>query len=868
MNAKKIFFILLIFSTLSLSAKTLPYPSDGPRNAVNRAPDTEAAVSFFEEKQNYDGALAEAVAFYPLDNWYFDSLLKKHDELSLLNTYDPDVRQHAETPLDAFEWYLNVADGSNGVYVDFAPYAQYIVSRCYATQCGTVKSYAEARRWAAQSFSAGFAGGACVLAEAKEKSWSDKSVTMSPQELYLKAAEQNFPDGLLSYASYAGKNAESYLSKASLYGNAEAYYQAARYVLSSATEKDIAEKLKKAEELLSKAAELFHPQSCILLGDLYARKVCADTPYSSPLCERKENSFDDQEKAVEYYTQAAMNGESEGFAALASIYREGYFDTFDEEQASYYYMAYRDAKYKEKKHFQKQIEELRNYYEKQGNKADETICRDLGAAYYLYPQDNLKLTAAEWLARGAQQGDAASMVQLAAIATENKQDAQALSWYKQALAATNAYPLSAAQKQAVNAKLDNIYAQVLQVGRFKADVDCWLTKERKAESSINKTMAKAATKREALAWFKSHADGDDIFYKTWYAWILLEDANASKYGITPISKTAEKDVKNAWGIISSVLKQNADYAPAIVCQGRCYQNGYGTRKKSREAKACYEKAAKLGYSEAYGFRALLADTKADKQELILEGCQMQDEICYYLSFDNAIYVPGLFDYEEALLFSTRYGYLPACIRLIDTYVKDAAVTFDGNYSKIDTAYNLVVKAEAIGLSGAKSKRLYIEKTFANKMESTSYAMRRKISNAQKEVQKEATAENLYALAQVYDTARPYVDGSDKQAATYYLQAANKGNVQAMEQIAEYYYYGKGIPQSYQKAFRWYAEAERNGSTRVYDELGAMFIDGDGCERDVEQGLQYFRMDCEQNPNSLVLAELNCFEGKATSGIEY
>ncbi len=861
MNGKKIVFISLVFSAALLSAKTLPYPGEGQRGAANRAPDTEEAVDFFEEKQRYDSALAEAVAFYPLDSWYFDILLQKHDELILENTYDSELRQSAGAPSDAFDWYLNVANGGMGEYVAFAPYAQYIVSLCYVAQCGTVKNYAEARRWAKESFSAGFAGAACILAEAKEKSWADKSVTLTPRELYQKAAEQNFPDGLLRYALYAGKDAGKYLDKACSYHHAEAYYQTARYVLATTTAQEIAQHLSTAEQLLSEAAELYHPQSCIMLGDFYARKICADTAYSDSLCERPENPFNDKEKAIDYYTQAAENGESEGFAALAAIYREGYFGSRDEELASFYYMAYRDAKYEEKRAFQRNIEELRNYYEKQGNKADETICRDLGAAYYLYPQDGLKLNATEWLTRGAQQGDAASMVQLASLATESKQDIQALSWYKQALATTNAFPLSDSQQQAVVSKLDGIYAQVLQVGRFKADVDCWLTKERKADSTINQTAAKASTKREAFAWFKSRASNGDVFLKTWYAWILLEDVNAEKYGITPISKKADKDAKEAWTVISEVLKSNPEYAPALVCQGRCYQNGYGTRKKAKEAKACYEKAAKLGYSEAYSFLALLADTKAQKQELILEGCKLQDEICYYLSFDSAIYVPGLFDYEEALQFSARYGYLPGCLQLIDSYIKDVAVTFDGNYSKIDTAYNLVLRAEAIGMAGAKAKRQLIEKNYANKMEFTSYAMRRKIAETQKVAEKQSTADSLYALAQAYDSARPYIDGTAKQAASYYLQAANKGKLEAMEQIAAYYYYGKGIPQNYQRAFRWYSAAERNGSTSVYEDLGAMYIDGDGCERDVEQGLEYFRAACSLNPDSPVAAELNCFEGR-------
>jgi DNA-directed RNA polymerase beta' subunit len=59
------------------------------------------------------------------------------------------------------------------------------------------------------------------------------------------------------------------------------------------------------------------------------------------------------------------------------------------------------------------------------------------------------------------------------------------------------------------------------------------------------------------------------------------------------------------------------------------------------------------------------------------------------------------------------------------------------------------------------------------------------------------------------------DGEDvpqdhAKAADWFAKAAEQGNAQAQKNLGLCYYYGEGVPQSYEKAVEWFAEAEKQG----------------------------------------------------------
>ena len=820
---KKLLLIVLASFSIFLQAFSITYPEETQRTSINIAKDTDETLEFFSEKQLYDSALASAVEFYPLDSWYFETFLKHHKDIVLQNAAITAAEGSPSTAEDAYQWYLEIANGNVAQYRSFVPYAQYVVALCLKNHEGTIKNYALARKYISQSYTSGFAGSYYLMALQKEEGWAVKGTDTNKEEaLYGMAASQNFPEALLAFAAlygnYSNQNAKNLLKRAQKYNDSRAFL---------------------LDGSLSQAAKLGNAKACMQIAENYENKK-------------------DFTSAIEYYTLAATYGDCEGFAQTARIYRKGLGVSKDSDLASFFYYQYRDAKYEKETAELRKIQELREFYEFEKNEPDETVCRDLGIYYYLYPSENTTTSGSEWFSKGAGKGSAECLLQLA---MRHKKNAEGLSQYKQAVAESNAFPLGTKQLKNAYSQIDDIYAQVLQASRFKNDVSYWENPEQpKKETVINKAACVAASRKEAFTWFKNRAVNGNSFMKTWYAWILLEDMNAESYNIPSISKKPDKDVKEAFKIITEVLAKEPEYAPALVCLGRCYQNGYGAKKKPKDAKAAYQKSIDLKYSEGYGFLANMANTKEELKEILDAGCRALDEYSFYTAYEKIVWTTDITNMDDLIISAAKYGYTPAFLLLIDCYIRDTAVTFDGNYEKIDDAHLLASNAETLNITDARTKRLYIERNFSNKMKYTTYTCSQKIAEARELLQRKRTADASYNLALAYDNAKNLLDNTDSQAAKYYLQSAELGNVDGMKKIADFYYTGRGISPSYEKAFQWYSSALENGSTKVYEELGSMYINGKGCERDIELGIECYRRAVAENPDSKVQEELNCFDG--------
>ncbi len=891
----------LIYKALLTSALTactiMPVTAANTRTSSNIASVTANSEDFFLEKQKHDGALASCIDFYPMDAWYFFNLMRSNKDLLLMNTYDTSTRELYGMPESSFMWYQDIADGNYPEYRQFAPYAQYVVAKCLREQCGTVKNYQLSREYAEKSFNSGFAGAYLLIAEEIEQGWASKTTARyRTTELYQKAQAQDFPESYIKLAELAsGDERRTLLNKAMEFNYSKAYFLAALDVLNSNTilnEELIVEKLETASVLLEEAEKLYHAQSAMLLGDLYARRICAKTDYSSKMCELEANPFNNKDKALEYYTNAAMYGEKNGFAALAAIYREGFFGETDRNMASFYYNKYRDAQYDEQEDKIYKMEYMRTFYEDKGNEPDETVCAELGK-YYLSAEhpENTK-TGAEWLKQGAGKGSAICMLALADTKSNTK---DGLELYKQSVSAAPKYPLSASQKETAMGAIDDIYAQVIHGLRFKNDVNYWnviknIKEEQGSETtpSISEKPASVvpladkpkiskdikslsiAPKTEALDWFKSRAsDKNALFYRTWYAWLLVEDMEAAKYGIPQISKRTEKDMKDAWSLINDILSKDSKYAPAIVLKGRCIENGWGTgtRKKPKEARDCYEQAAKLNYPEAWGFLYNVAYDKAEMEAFLSHGCKALDEQSLYHAYSKLLWLPGQSDVTESLINSVDYGYLPSYMLLVEQYMSNLAVTFDNNFDKLDTAYNLAKFCEKAGNTKAKAKRTLIENKYGDNMTYTLYGMQAQINTAKRAVSNNPeNADALYNLAFAYEEAIDFVDSAEEMAAEYYLMAAKLGSMEASEKIADCYFYGKGTEISYANAFMWYNAAQLIGDDNVYRQIGRMLINGMGCSRDVDKGLGYYKSECRINPESVIRKEYNCFLGEPEDSI--
>ena len=269
----------------------------------------------------------------------------------------------------------------------------------------------------------------------------------------------------------------------------------------------------------------------------------------------------------------------------------------------------------------------------------------------------------------------------------------------------------------------------------------------------------------------------------------------------------------------------------------------------------------MNYGEAWGWLAVTARDEAEQKEFVMSGCMAEDEYSYYLSFSLLIWLSGQTDIKESLIAAVKYGYIESYLALVKQRISDISVTFDGDYSSLDEAYRLAIFAEDAGLNAAKDQRLYIEKYYGDKLSLSSTTVNETINRAKRDVSINAEdADTLYTLAEAYDEAGTLVNGSAELAAKYYLMAAKLDKVEAMEKIGNCYYYGKGVAKNYASAFLWYNAAELNGNENLYATIGTMLIEGEGCERDVEKGLGYYRTESKLHPSAQVVKILNCFDG--------
>lgn len=81
-----------------------------------------------------------------------------------------------------------------------------------------------------------------------------------------------------------------------------------------------------------------------------------------------------------------------------------------------------------------------------------------------------------------------------------------------------------------------------------------------------------------------------------------------------------------------------------------------------------------------------------------------------------------------------------------------------------------------------------------------------------------------------------------------LENAKHNNVQAIIELAECYFEGKGISKNYKKAFKWFNKAleiNADNSYAIY-RVGKCYMDGSGISKNVQKGLSFFKKAADFN----------------------
>lgn len=74
--------------------------------------------------------------------------------------------------------------------------------------------------------------------------------------------------------------------------------------------------------------------------------------------------------------------------------------------------------------------------------------------------------------------------------------------------------------------------------------------------------------------------------------------------------------------------------------------------------------------------------------------------------------------------------------------------------------------------------------------------------------------------------------------------AEQGDARAQFDVASAYYLGKGVPQDYTEAFRWYKMAANQGEPSAEDGLGYMYVSGRGIKQDYAEALRWYKRSAE------------------------
>jgi hypothetical protein len=84
-----------------------------------------------------------------------------------------------------------------------------------------------------------------------------------------------------------------------------------------------------------------------------------------------------------------------------------------------------------------------------------------------------------------------------------------------------------------------------------------------------------------------------------------------------------------------------------------------------------------------------------------------------------------------------------------------------------------------------------------------------------------------------------------EALRWYRKAADQGDAMAQYDVGSRYYYGQGVSQDYAEALRWYRKAADQGDARAQCGLGSMYYYGQGTQQDRAEAANWYRQAADQ-----------------------
>ncbi|MCQ2071023.1 MAG: sel1 repeat family protein [archaeon] len=110
---------------------------------------------------------------------------------------------------------------------------------------------------------------------------------------------------------------------------------------------------------------------------------------------------------------------------------------------------------------------------------------------------------------------------------------------------------------------------------------------------------------------------------------------------------------------------------------------------------------------------------------------------------------------------------------------------------------------------------------------------------------EGDPEGMFILASMYHDGAG-LEQSDSKAFEWCLKAAEKGHVNAQNNVATMYVCGNGVKKSATEAFRWFKAAAENGLADAQFNLYLMYYNGIGVDNSMEEAGKWLVRAAEQN----------------------
>ena len=92
-----------------------------------------------------------------------------------------------------------------------------------------------------------------------------------------------------------------------------------------------------------------------------------------------------------------------------------------------------------------------------------------------------------------------------------------------------------------------------------------------------------------------------------------------------------------------------------------------------------------------------------------------------------------------------------------------------------------------------------------------------------------------------EASKAYLKGDYKEAAEIFLPKAEKGDAEAMVNIAFMYYCGMHVKQDFVQAARWYTKAAERNHPNAQFSLATLYENGEGVEQDLEEAYFWYSL---------------------------